>query len=139
MRTDEQMKALISSLSTGISAESLQLSIIQGLIAAEISMKRQELGLNQKQLAEKIGVTQGLVSRWERGETNFNLSTLVRIASALDLKMQSPIVPAPPIAYPVGSSNIVHVSTSSHWNSGSYSLDTKFHSSSSENDELEEM
>jgi len=51
--------------------------------------------MNRKQFAEFMGVSQGLVSRWERGETNFTLETLVNIASKLGLEMQSPIKPTP--------------------------------------------
>lgn len=139
MRTDKEMASFLSGLSRNESVEDLQLAVIRGLIAAEISMKRQELGWSQADLACKLGVTQGLVSRWEAGETNFNLSTLVRIASALDLKLQSPIVPSPPISFVSGNSNVVHFSSSLHWRSGARQLDSNFSSSGSDSRELEEM
>lgn len=139
MRTNKEMASFLSALSQNMSTEELQLSILRGLIAAEISMKRQELGWSQAELADKLDVTQGLVSRWENGETNFNLSTLVRIAVALDLKIQSPFVPSPPISFVSGSSNIVHFSNSQNWSSGARMLDSSFISSGSYETELEEM
>lgn len=139
MRTDKEMASFLSGLTQNESVEELQLAVIRGLIAAEISMKRQKLGWSQADLARELGVTQGLVSRWEAGETNFNLSTLVRIASALDLKLQSPFVPSPPIAFSSGSSNVVSFSASQHWSSGARQLDSNFSSSGSDSHELEEM
>lgn len=139
MNRNDEMKALLSSLSADFSAEELQLSILQGQIAAEISMRRQTLGLSQTELAQKLQVSQGLVSRWERGETNFNLSTLVKIASALDLKVQSPVVLTPPRIYADSGSNIYQFSSSSAWSGNTASVDADYHSSSGEADELEEM
>lgn len=87
--------SFVDSILPDASAENLQYSILCGMIGAEIVMKRREMGMNQKQFAEFMGVSQGLVSRWEHGETNFTLETLVNIASKLGLEMQSPIKPTP--------------------------------------------
>lgn len=94
MSTKNPEKILLGSLSASLDDEELTLSAIQGLIAAEISYRRIQLGLSQKEFAEKMGVTQSLVSRWENGDSNFTMSTLVKIASRLDIEMQSPFVPA---------------------------------------------
>lgn len=135
---NEEMNVLFSSLASSLDTEDLQLSVLQGLIAGEISMKRQELGMSQKDLADKLSVSQGLVSRWEKGETNFSLSTIVRIAAALGLSVQSPIVPSPPISYSLRNSNIINFSGANSWQSGSRSLD-HFDASPAEDSELEEM
>lgn len=83
---------LLSSLSADMTSEELALSTLQALTAAEISMKRQELGLSQAQLAEKMGVKQSLVSKWESGDVNYTLKTLVQIARCLDIEIQTPFV-----------------------------------------------
>ncbi len=107
-------KDLLTAVSEGLSPEETLLAGLQGVIAGTISMKRQLLGMSQKDLAEKLGVSQGLVSRWEQADSNFTLETLVRIASALDLQMQSPIVPKAPKVYSVGQSNVfIHPAVSS--------------------------
>lgn len=103
----EQERALVNGLSASLDDEELALSVFQGLISAEISYRRVKLGLSQKEFAERMGVSQGLVSRWENGDTNFTLSTLVKIASKLNIKMQSPFVPAMAKAYVSPRNNIV--------------------------------
>ncbi len=48
-----------------------------------IRAQRQLLGLTQAALAEKVGVTQGTVSRWERGDCQPEHRLIPLIASAL--------------------------------------------------------
>lgn len=116
----DKMKELFLSLGSNLTDEELQLSVLQGLIAAEISMRRQDLGLSQRQLADKLGVSQALVSRWEAGEVNFTLSTLVKISLAMDLSLQSPIVPSPPLRHTEQGSNITHISSAPGWKGSVY-------------------
>ena len=40
-------------------------------IAVKIRNKRKELKLTQKEFAGLVGVSQGMVSKWESGEYNF--------------------------------------------------------------------
>lgn len=90
-----EFDSLVSSITPDASAEELLYDGLCGLIAAEISMKRQSMKMSQKQFADFMGVSQGLVSRWERGDANFTLESLVSIASKLGLEMQSPFKPTP--------------------------------------------
>lgn len=121
--TKSDIRELLSAIGDGIEAEELYLAGIQGLIAAEISMERQKRGISQKELAEKLNVTQALVSRWENGGVNFTLSTLVKIACALDLELQSPIVPSKNNRYSVG--NVVRLHPEIEW-IGSVSVTERF-------------
>lgn len=57
-----------------------------------IQRQRKSMGLSQKELAQRLGVSQGLVSRWENGEDNLTMETIARIAIALDLEVQSPLI-----------------------------------------------
>ena len=61
------------------------------LIARSIQEQRRVQGLTQKQLAEKLGVSQAMVSQWENGAENFTAVTLVKISSALGLRLSNPI------------------------------------------------
>ena len=84
---------LLTSLADSISNEEFLLSSLQGDIAATIVSTRTAKGLSQKELADTLGVSQSLVSRWESGDANFTLQTLVKIAMTLDIKMRSPYCP----------------------------------------------
>lgn len=91
--------SLIHDLASPFSAEEIQLVAIQSNIAATIASKRVARGMNQKEFAAFMGVSQGMVSRWESGETNFNLKTIVEIASKLDISLQSPFCTKRPPCY----------------------------------------
>lgn len=131
-------KILFTAVSAHLNSEELLLATLQGMIAAEISMRRQELELSQKEFSEKMHVSQGLVSRWENGDTNFTLQTLVKISSVLGLKMQSPIVPRIPKKYSYKSTNIVPFNGGS-WNNCSLKQKTTNNFKTYDSDELEEM
>jgi len=47
--------------------------------------RRNQLQITQKQLAEIVGTKQPAISRLEKGDYNTTLSTLFRVADALDL------------------------------------------------------
>ena len=59
------------------------------VLGEKISSLRKERGMTQKQLAELLHVTDGAVSKWERGLNYPDLSLLELIACALDTNMSS--------------------------------------------------
>lgn len=61
------------------------------LISSKIQLKRIELGMNQKQFAKMMGVSQGMISKWESGGYNFTINTLIDICSKLGLDFVSNI------------------------------------------------
>ncbi len=60
-----------------------EFAVVQTLMEARI-----KVGLTQKQLSEKTGISQADISRIERGTANPSLKTLQRLASALGKKIQ---------------------------------------------------
>lgn len=62
-------------------------------VAAEIAIQRQRKGMTQGDLAKKMNVSASVVSKWESGLRDLRLSTLVRIADALDIDVKSLFVP----------------------------------------------
>jgi len=100
---NNKLSDLLAEISDGISDEDFTLATYQGLIAAEITMKRVEKKMNQTEFAKFMGVTQGMVSKWEKGETNFTLGTLVTIATKLGIMMQCPFVARTAPLYSGGS------------------------------------
>ena len=63
-------------------------AIIQAIIDA-----RKQSGLTQKELSERTGITQGDISKLERGNANPSIRTLERIAEGLGMRLQISFVP----------------------------------------------
>lgn len=58
-----------------------------GKISSAIAKRRIELTMTQKEFANYLQVTQGMVSRWEGGDYNFSVRTLADIAEKLDMEL----------------------------------------------------
>lgn len=50
--------------------------------------RRKELGLTQKELAGRVGRERTYINRIEKGETDLQLSSFLRITEALDVKLR---------------------------------------------------
>ena len=78
-------------LSDALTEEERSASELIAAIAVSVQQERRAQGLSQKDFAEKLGVSQSMVSQWESGEENFTVTTLVRISSALGLSICNPL------------------------------------------------
>lgn len=56
-------------------------------IALQIYDRRKQLKLTQKDLAEKLCVSQPMVSQWEGGECNFSVENLANVFDSLGLSV----------------------------------------------------
>lgn len=74
-------------VSEGISAAEVKTTVELAKISAKIERCRLDLGMTQKEFAEYMGVTQGMVSRWESREYNFTIRSLNEICEKLGLSM----------------------------------------------------
>ena len=75
-----------------IAGEILEESEIKASIIAAMINRRNELGLSQRELAERCGIPQSSVARIELGQTTPKLDTLVKIFLQLGLAFNiSPI------------------------------------------------
>ena len=63
-------------------------------LAEAIRARREELGWSQRQLAERAGMTQPGVARFEAGGTTPTLPLLERLAAALGLTVTVSLAPA---------------------------------------------
>ncbi|MEV0646052.1 helix-turn-helix transcriptional regulator [Phytomonospora sp. NPDC050363] len=57
------------------------------LIGALITARRRR-GMSQRDLASRLGVTQGCVSQWEQSNRNLTIDRLCEWADVLDLHVQ---------------------------------------------------
>jgi transcriptional regulator with XRE-family HTH domain len=62
-------------------------------IVSAIIEARKNMGLTQKQLAEKTGIAQGDISKIEQGNGNPSLRTLKRLAAGMDMKLKLEFLP----------------------------------------------
>ena len=59
------------------------------VIANQVRARRQEVGLTVVQLAERTGISKGMLSKIENAQASPSLSTLARLATALDMPVTS--------------------------------------------------
>ncbi|MDY4787818.1 MAG: helix-turn-helix transcriptional regulator [Bacilli bacterium] len=57
------------------------------LLSEQIASKRKSLNLSQKDLAEKLNVTDKTISRWERGTSTPDIVMLKRLSEVIDLDL----------------------------------------------------
>lgn len=60
-------------------------------LADTIRQKRLEKRMNQSQFSKFMGVTQPMVSKWESGEYNFTIQTLLEISNKLKMDFINPL------------------------------------------------
>ena len=73
-------------LREGLSDSELKSILELAQISGKIERRRIELGMTQKEFADYMGVTQGMVSKWESREYNFTIKTLNDICARMDLE-----------------------------------------------------
>lgn len=74
-------------VSEGISEAEIKTTVELAKISAKIERCRLDLGMTQKEFADFMGVTQGMVSKWESREYNFTIKSLNEICQKLDLSL----------------------------------------------------
>ena len=70
-----------------LSADEILESDIMSYIAMKIIDKRLSMGMSQKEFATHLGVSQSMVAKWESCEYNFSIKSLLKLASALEVKL----------------------------------------------------
>lgn len=71
-----------------LSEEEKEFAKISGKIAAVILNKRHELDMSQANFAKMLGVSQGMISKWENLEYNFTIKNLLDLMNKLDVKVE---------------------------------------------------
>ena len=71
----------------GISEAEIKTTIELAKISAKIEKCRLDLGMTQIEFADYMGVTQGMVSKWESREYNFTIRSLNEICEKLGITL----------------------------------------------------
>lgn len=72
-------------------------------IGYRIAIAREEVGLNQKELAERLGISQATLSNYEKGKRRIYLPQLQKIAEALGRPLDYFLQPIDPVVEPAKS------------------------------------
>lgn len=65
---------------------------VRGMFSTMLKNAREKAGLSQKQMAEKLDVTQPVINRFESGKANITVDTLNKYADALGCVIRVSIV-----------------------------------------------
>lgn len=71
----------------GISEAELKTIVELAKISAQIESSRLNLNMNQTEFAKYMGVTQGMISKWESRDYNFTIRSLNEICHKLQLNL----------------------------------------------------
>ena len=71
----------------GMSEAHIKTTVELARISARIEKCRLDMGMTQQEFAEYMGVSQGMVSKWESTEYNFTIKSLNEICEKLKLTL----------------------------------------------------
>lgn len=74
-------------VSEGIDDAEIKTIVELARISAKIERCRLDLGMTQKEFADYMGVSQGMISKWESREYNFTIRSLNEICQKLKLSL----------------------------------------------------
>ena len=76
----------------GLTDSDVKSTVELAKISARIERRRLDMGLTQVEFAKYMGVSQGMISKWESREYNFTIKTLNEICEKLDLELSVSII-----------------------------------------------
>jgi transcriptional regulator with XRE-family HTH domain len=85
MKNTKTMTDFIQTFTGSLSKAQIKASYIISDISSKITIERCNRDMTQKEFAKYMGVTQGMVSKWESGDYNFTIESICNILEKLDL------------------------------------------------------
>lgn len=70
-------------ISEGMDEAEIKTTVELAKISAKIEKYRRNMGMTQKEFADYMGVTQGMVSKWESREYNFTIKSINEICQKI--------------------------------------------------------
>ena len=86
-------KEMYEFISNYISKSDIYAASVIAKISAFIINYRYKTGMTQKEFAKFMGVTQGMISKWESAEYNFSLESIAQIAEKLGVTVDITFTP----------------------------------------------
>lgn len=93
MNKPTSIGALFEALTANMSTAEIKTAMVISDISAKIEIERINKGMTQMQFAKFMGVSQGMVSKWESGEYNFTIEAIANIFDKLGLDFDFTITP----------------------------------------------
>ncbi len=85
MKRTSSLETLFKTLASSLSIATLNSIRLLTKISTKITMSRIDKKMNQTQFAKFMGVSQGMISKWESGDYNFTIKQLCEICEKLEL------------------------------------------------------
>lgn len=85
---ENKVDVLVNAFADALSESGIVAAIQMAKISAMLSATRIEKGMTQKEFADFMGVSQGMVSKWESEEYNFTVANLAKICEKLNLTLE---------------------------------------------------
>lgn len=86
-------KEMYGFMSSYISKSDIYAAAVIAKVSAFIINYRNKTGMTQKEFAEFMGITQGMVSKWESAEYNFSVESIAKIAEKLSYSFDVQLTP----------------------------------------------
>ena len=102
MNKQTSISKLFEALTANMSTAEIKASMVISDISSRIEKERINMGLSQKDFAKYLGVSQGMVSKWESGDYNFTIESIANIFDKLNLDFEFTIT---------SDLNLINVST----------------------------
>lgn len=75
-------------LTKNVSNAEIRTAMVISDIALAILKERVNRNMTQKEFADFVGVTQGMVSKWESGDYNFTVSSIANVFEKLEMNFE---------------------------------------------------
>lgn len=86
-------KEMYEFISNYISKSDIYAASVIAKVSAFIINYRYKTGMTQKEFAKFMGVTQGMISKWESAEYNFSVESIAQIAEKLGVTVDITFTP----------------------------------------------
>lgn len=90
---DQGLDEFLAMFEDSINTSDIIAARVLAKLSATIVKKRLELNMTQKRFAEYLGVSQGMVSKWEGSDYNFTVKSLAELADSLDMNLYISLSP----------------------------------------------